>query len=114
MMERSPLTDGSLDACAKFGIGFTPYMPLASGFLSGAYKPGMKYSNDDIHRTSTWFTDENLRTAEIELTDADMKFIDTTLDGLTLYGDCKEDKVFALGDMLKEEGYVIEKSWKNK
>ncbi len=166
MMERAPLSDGSLEACAKFGIGFTPYMPLASGFLSGAYKPGMKYSNDDIHRTSTWFTDENLmknqpvldmldklagekdatyaqialaylmhkydrlvpipgmyeerfihenlRTAEIELTEADMTFIDTTLDGLTLYGDCKEDKVFALGDMLKDEGYVIEKSWKNK
>lgn len=33
---------------------------------------------------------------------------------ITLYGDCKEDKVFALGDMLKEEGYEIEKSWKNK
>lgn len=166
MMERAPLSDGTLEACARHGIGFTPYMPLASGFLSGAFKPGMTYKNDDIHRTSTWFTDENLkrnqpvldmldkvakekdatyaqialaylmhkydrlvpipgmyelrfvyenlRTADIELTEADMKFIDGTLDSLTLYGDCKEDKVFALGDMLKDEGYVIEKSWKNK
>lgn len=60
------------------------------------------------------FVYENLRTADIELTEADMKFIDDTLNSLTLYGDCKEDKVFALGDMLKDEGYVIEKSWKNK
>lgn len=166
MMERSPLTDGTLEACAKHGIGFTPYMPLASGFLSGQFKPGMTYKNDDIHRTSTWFTDENLkrnqpvltmidrlaseknatysqialaylmhkydrlvpipgmyemrfvkeniRAAEIELTAEDMQFIDSTLDSLTIYGDCKEDKVYALGDMLKEEGYVIGKSWENK
>lgn len=166
MMERAPLTDGSLDACKERGIGFTPYMPLASGFLSGAFKPGMTFSNDDIHRTSTWFTDENLKknqpildmldkvskekgatyaqivlawlmykydrlvtisgmyemrfvhenlkTADIVLTDEDINFIDETLDKTTVYGDCKEDKVFALGDMLKEEGYEIEKSWKNK
>lgn len=166
MMERAPLTDGSLAACAKHGIGFTPYMPLASGFLSGKFKPGMTYSNDDIHRTSTWFTDENLQrnqpvlnmldklagekdatyaqialaylmhkydrlvpipgmykmrsidenlhAAEIELNENDMKFIDDTLDSITIYGDCKEDKVFALGDMLKSEGYVIGESWKNK
>ena len=43
-----------------------------------------------------------------------MKYIDDTLDRLTLYGDCKEDKVFALGDILKEEGYEVGKSWKNK
>lgn len=165
MMERAPLSDGTLTACQKLGIGFTPYMPLASGFLSGAYKPGMTYKNDDIHRTSTWFTDENLkknqpildmldkiakdkeatyaqialawlmhkyerlvpipgmyeerfiyenlRTADIELNEEDMKFIDTTLDQTTVYGDCKEDKVFKLGDMLQTEGYVIEKSWNN-
>ena len=164
MMERSPLTDGSLEACARYGIGFTPYMPLASGFLSGAYKPGMTYKNDDIHRTSTWFTDENLKknqpvltmldrlaaeknatysqialawlmhkydrlvpipgmyemrfvyenlhAADIKLTPEDIQFIDSTLDGIKIYGDCKEDKVFALGDILKSEGYVIEESWK--
>ena len=165
-MERAPLNDGTLAACKELGVGFTPYMPLASGFLSGAFKPGMTYKNDDIHRTSTWFTDENLRknqpildmldklakaknatyaqialawlmhkfdrlvpipgmyeerfihenlrTAEIELSADDMAFIDTTLDNTTVYGDCKEDKVYQLRDMLKGEGYEIEKSWKNK
>ena len=166
MMERSPLTDGSLEACKKYGIGFTPYMPLASGFLSGKFKPGVVYSNDDIHRTSTWFTDENiernqpvlrmmdcivkekdatyaqiaiaylmhkydrlvsipgmhkmssilenLKADDVYLTDEEMDYIDNTLDRITIYGDCKEDKVFALGDILKEEGYVIEQSWKTK
>lgn len=60
MMQRSPLKDGTLDACRQNGIGFAPYRPLAAGFLSGKYKPGMLYSADDIRRTSTWFTDENL------------------------------------------------------
>ena len=60
------------------------------------------------------FVQENFRAAEIDLTSEDMQFIDSTLDSLTIYGDCKEDKVYALGDMLKEEGYVIGKSWENK
>ena len=162
MMERAPLRDGVLTACKELGVGFTPYMPLASGFLSGAFKPGMTYKNDDVHRTSTWFTDENLRknqpildmldklaqakgatyaqialawlmrkhdrlvpipgmrrerslkenlgAAEIELTDADMAFIDETLDNTTVYGDCKDDKVYRLQDMLKAEGYQAGKS----
>ena len=59
------------------------------------------------------FVNENLHAAEIELTAEDMQFIDNTLDSITIYRDCKENKVFALGDMLKSEGYVIEESWKN-
>ena len=27
-------------ACAKFGLGILPYFPLASGFLTGKYRPG--------------------------------------------------------------------------
>lgn len=61
MMVRTPLNDGTLKACKELNIGFTPYMPLASGFLSGAFKPGMTYKHDDIHREFTWFTDENLK-----------------------------------------------------
>ena len=139
-------------------------MPLASGFLSGAYKPGMKYSNDDIHRVFSWFTDENLeknqpildmlekyatkknatyaqialawlmhkydrlvpipgmyqekfiyenlKTADIELMDKEVNEIDNTLDSLTVYGDGQEWRVEQLRDMLKEEGYEVEKSWK--
>lgn len=29
-----------LPACAKYGLGLIPYFPLASGFLTGKYRPG--------------------------------------------------------------------------
>lgn len=62
MVVRNIETDGSLQACKELGIAMTPYMPLASGLLTGAYRPGMKleFKNDDIHRTFSWFTEENL------------------------------------------------------
>ncbi|KAF1297176.1 hypothetical protein BAU15_06405 [Enterococcus sp. JM4C] len=159
MMVRTPLENGVIATCKELGIGFTPYMPLASGFLSGAYKPGMTYKNDDIRRVFSWFTDENmkknqpilsmldslakekdatyaqialawlmhkfdrlvpipgmyeeryihenLRTAEIELTDEDMQVIDHTLDNITVYGDGQEWRVDQLRELLKEEGYEL-------
>lgn len=61
MMVRTPEQDGVLKTCDELGIGFTPYMPLAVGFLTGAIKPGQVYKNDDAKRTITWFTDENLK-----------------------------------------------------
>lgn len=163
MLVRTPLEDGVLETCKRLNIGFTPYMPLASGFLSGAYKPGMTYKNDDIHRVFSWFTDENLqknqpildmldkfakskgatyaqialawlmhkyenlvpipgmyqeqfiyenlRTADIELSSQEMLEIDNTLNRLTVYGDGQEWRVDQLRDMLKNEGYQVEKSW---
>ena len=32
--------DEELPACAELGIGFVPYFPLASGLLTGKYRPG--------------------------------------------------------------------------
>ena len=61
MMVRTPETDGVLRACEELGIGFTPYMPLAVGFLTGTIKPGQTYKHDDAKRTITWFTDENIK-----------------------------------------------------
>jgi aryl-alcohol dehydrogenase-like predicted oxidoreductase len=159
MMVRTPLEDNVLDTCKELGIGFTPYMPLASGFLSGAYKPGMTYKHDDIKRVFSWFTDENLvknqpilnmldkfakakdatyaqialawlmhkydrlvpipgmyeerfidenlRTADIVLTDEDMVEIDDILNHTQIYGDGQEWRVDQLREMVKEEGYEI-------
>ena len=59
LMERDP-EDGVLAACKERGIGFVPYMPLAGGFLTGAYKPGMVYKNDDAKRFAARFSDENI------------------------------------------------------
>lgn len=60
LMEREP-EEGVLAACKERGIGFVPYMPLAAGFLTGKYKPGMVYKNDDAKRFSDRFTDENIQ-----------------------------------------------------
>lgn len=163
MMVRTPETDGVLRACEELGIGFTPYMPLAVGFLTGTIKPGQTYKHDDAKRTITWFTDENikknqpilemlekysqkknatyaqialawlmhkfdrlvpipgmyqekfldenLKTANIVLTDEEMKEIDEILDSITIYGDSDESHIDELREKLKEEGYEVEKSW---
>ena len=60
LMEREP-EEGVLAACKERGIGFVPYMPLALGFLTGKYKPGMVYKNDDAKRFSDRFSDENIQ-----------------------------------------------------
>jgi aryl-alcohol dehydrogenase-like predicted oxidoreductase len=39
MVHREP-EDGVLEACARLGLGFLPYFPLASGLLSGKYRRG--------------------------------------------------------------------------
>lgn len=163
MMVRTPEYDGVLRACGELGIGFTPYMPLAIGFLTGAIKPGQTYKNDDAWRTITWFTDENLKknqpvlemlesysnkkeatyaqialawlmhkydrlvpipgmyqerflyenlkTADVSLSDEEMADTDATLDGITIYGDSDESHIVELRERLKEEGYEAGKSW---
>jgi aryl-alcohol dehydrogenase-like predicted oxidoreductase len=40
LLRRGPEKQGVLDACAKLGLAFIPYFPLASGVLSGKYKRG--------------------------------------------------------------------------
>ena len=57
------------------------------------------------------FLYENLKTADVVLTPEEMKDIDSTLDSITIYGDSDESHIVDLRNMLKEEGYEIEKSW---
>jgi aryl-alcohol dehydrogenase-like predicted oxidoreductase len=40
LLRRGPEKQGVLDACAKLGLAFIPYFPLASGVLSGKYRRG--------------------------------------------------------------------------
>ena len=42
-------------------IGFVPFSPLASGFLSGKYTAETKYSGDDVRRVITRFDPENIK-----------------------------------------------------
>ena len=59
MMERMFEKD-VIPACAELGIGFVPFSPLASGFLSGKYTEKTEYSGDDVRRVITRFSKENV------------------------------------------------------
>ena len=40
LLAREPERDGVLDACARLGLGFLPFYPLANGLLTGKVRPG--------------------------------------------------------------------------
>ncbi len=60
MMERMFEKD-VLPACEALGIGFVPFSPLASGFLSGKTTAGSGYTGDDVRRVITRFSEDNFR-----------------------------------------------------
>ena len=49
MMERMFERD-VIPACEELGIGFVPFSPLASGFLSGQVTANATYTGDDVRR----------------------------------------------------------------
>lgn len=49
-----------IPACRELGIGFVPFSPLASGFLSGKYTVENTYEGDDVRRVITRFSKENV------------------------------------------------------
>ena len=59
MMERMFEKD-VLPACQELGIGFVPFSPLGSGFLSGKYTSKDTYTGDDVRRVITRFSRENM------------------------------------------------------
>lgn len=59
MMERKFEQD-VIPACEELGIGFVPFSPLASGFLSGKYTKTQQYTGDDVRRVITRFAPENV------------------------------------------------------
>ena len=59
MMERMFEKD-VIPACEELGIGFVPFSPLASGFLSGKYTKQQTYEGDDVRRVITRFAPENV------------------------------------------------------
>ncbi len=50
--------NGVLAACEELGIGLVPYSPLGRGFLTGAFKPGHQFAENDIRANNPRFTDE--------------------------------------------------------
>jgi aryl-alcohol dehydrogenase-like predicted oxidoreductase len=59
MMERLFERD-VIPLCGELGIGFVPFSPLASGFLSGKVSANARYEGDDVRRVITRFAPENV------------------------------------------------------
>ena len=59
MMERKFEQD-VIPTCEELGIGFVPFSPLASGFLSGKYTKTQQYTGGDVRRVITRFAPENV------------------------------------------------------
>ena len=55
---RGPETNGILEACEEFGIGFVPYSPLGKGFLTGAMSKETKLGEGDFRKILPRFTPE--------------------------------------------------------
>lgn len=59
-----------LPACAHYGLGITPYSPVARGVLTGKYQPGQapvegsRAARGDRRMTETEFREESLRIAQ--------------------------------------------------
>jgi aryl-alcohol dehydrogenase-like predicted oxidoreductase len=49
-----------IPVCEELGIGFVPFSPLASGFLSGKVTANDTYSGDDVRRVITRFDRDNM------------------------------------------------------
>ncbi|MFZ0661184.1 MAG: aldo/keto reductase [Acidobacteriaceae bacterium] len=60
MMERTFEKD-VIPTCEELGIGFVPFSPLASGFLSGKVTANDTFTGDDVRRVITRFDKDNLR-----------------------------------------------------
>jgi aryl-alcohol dehydrogenase-like predicted oxidoreductase len=66
LLHREP-EPGVLPACARLGLAFLPYFPLASGLLTGKYEPGKAPPRDSrlsLQWTSRFTTEKNVRIAE--------------------------------------------------
>jgi aryl-alcohol dehydrogenase-like predicted oxidoreductase len=59
MMERMFEHD-VIPLCKELHIGFVPFSPLASGFLSGKVRPDDQYQGDDVRRAITRFDKANI------------------------------------------------------
>ena len=52
-----------LPSCLELGIGVIPHSPLAKGMLTGKYRPGHVFSDDDERAGKLEFKDDQLNVA---------------------------------------------------
>ena len=63
-LDRTPETSGVFDSCVRQDLGVLARVPLASGLLSGKYKPGTKFTGDVRASRDQAKIDEQLREVE--------------------------------------------------
>ena len=96
MMERMFEKD-VIPACEELGIGFVPFSPLASGFLSGKYGQDSRYEGDDVRRVITRFAKENVKANQ------------PLLDLLHEYAEAKKatPAQISLSWMLRKKDFIV-------
>lgn len=108
MMERMFEKD-VIPTCEKLGIGFVPFSPLASGFLSGKYKAQislawMLHKKDFIvpipGARKPERIQENLSAAGVELTDNEFNQIEAELAKIEIHGDRTDEDIAKLRNMI--------------
>jgi aryl-alcohol dehydrogenase-like predicted oxidoreductase len=64
-LDQAPQASGLLDSCIRQRLGVLARVPLASGFLSGKYKPGARFGQSDVRSgRDRQQVDEKLRAVE--------------------------------------------------
>lgn len=66
-----------IPACAHFGVGVLPYFPLASGFLTGKYRPGVEPAKGTRMAAMQRIADQTLNEANFKILDGLQKFAET-------------------------------------
>ncbi|MDR0284496.1 MAG: aldo/keto reductase [Propionibacteriaceae bacterium] len=61
LVERDFEANGLRDAAERYGLGVLTYYSLASGFLTGKYRPGREVGGDRAERAATYLTPQGER-----------------------------------------------------
>ncbi len=61
LVHRAEYEQELAEVCRIYGIGVIPYSPLASGFLTGKYRPGSKINSVRSSSVKRYFSDQNWR-----------------------------------------------------
>ncbi|MDX2167471.1 MAG: aldo/keto reductase [Deltaproteobacteria bacterium] len=62
LLDRTPETDGVLDACRELGVTLLAYSPLEQGVLGGRYSPDVRPAG--LRGDAEWFAPERLAAAK--------------------------------------------------
>lgn len=109
MMERMFEKD-VIPTCRELGIGFVPFSPLASGFLSGKYSKDTEYKGDDVRRVITRFDKKNVEANQplLDLLNTYAKAKDATPAQISLAWMLRKGDFIVPIPGMRKDGRIIE------